>query len=126
MADNIFAKRLEWLLKFRNAKVDELAKYVGVKPPAIYALLRGDNFPSGHSLIKIAEYLNVSIDYLVGRVDDYNTIVAEDAEEPLKEEILFIRRSYQKLTDDERRVIRSLVKTLIEEEKNKREPNDNN
>ncbi|OPX89420.1 MAG: helix-turn-helix protein [Pelotomaculum sp. PtaB.Bin104] len=125
MPDNIFPKRLEWLMKFRNVKADELAAYVGVKPPAIYALLRGDNFPSGHSLIKIAEYLNVSIDYLVGKVDDYNTIVAENDEEPLKEEILFIRRSYQKMTEGERRVIRSLIKTLIEEEKSKPETNDN-
>ncbi|MCL6478825.1 MAG: helix-turn-helix domain-containing protein [Peptococcaceae bacterium] len=115
MTDNIFAKRLEWLLKFKNIEIGELAKYVGVKPPAIYALLRGDNSPSGHSLIKIAERLNVSIDYLVGRVDDYNTIVVEDGEEPLKEEILFIRRMYQRMTEDERRVIKALFKALVED-----------
>lgn len=113
--ENMLCKRLEWLVKFRGIKVTELADAAGVKPKTVYAFMRGDIFPSIESLNNLAEALNVSTDYLLGRVDDYNSTIFENDEEPLKDEILFIRRAYSKLSPEERRIITSLAKTLIKD-----------
>jgi transcriptional regulator with XRE-family HTH domain len=113
--ENLFCKRLEWSIKFRRLKVADVATEVGLQPKTIYAFMRGDVFPSFESLNKLAEVLNVSADFLLGRVDDYNGTVLEKNEEPLKDEILFIRRAYSKLSPEERRIITTLAKTLIKD-----------
>lgn len=54
------------LRKERNKSIDDLATYVGIEPKTLYDYESGKvNIPSSR-LIKIAEYLNVSIDEILG------------------------------------------------------------
>ena len=48
----------------------ELAKVINVKQETISAYESGKALPSCDALIKMAEYLNTSTDYLLGRIND--------------------------------------------------------
>ena len=54
----------------RNITQVDLAKQIDVKQETISAYESGKAVPSAEALIKIADYLNTSTDYLLGRIDD--------------------------------------------------------
>lgn len=54
----------------RNITQVDLAKQIDVKQETISAYESGKALPSADALIKIADYLNTSTDYLLGRIDD--------------------------------------------------------
>lgn len=66
-----FSVRLQWLRErkkpLRNRKVT--SELCGLPPDAIRRYERGEAIPTADSLIKIADYYKVSIDYLLGRTD---------------------------------------------------------
>lgn len=62
--------RLEELRKDNNMKQEDLAKLLGVSTATISAYERGEMLPKVGNLIKIAEILNISIDYLCGIIDE--------------------------------------------------------
>jgi transcriptional regulator with XRE-family HTH domain len=62
-----FGERLNQLRKTNNLKAEELAIIAGVKRRIIFMYEKGDTKPSFDVLIALADYFNVSLDYLVGR-----------------------------------------------------------
>ena len=65
-----FGERLRRLRKERDITQNALAEYIGVVPSAIGKYERVDNsYPSVDALIKIAEFFDVSIDYLLTGVE---------------------------------------------------------
>lgn len=54
----------------RNITQVDLAKKIDVKQETISAYESGKALPSADALIKIADYLNTSTDYLLGRIED--------------------------------------------------------
>lgn len=62
-----FAERLNHLRKIHNLKAEDLADIVGVKRRIIFMYEKGDSKPSFDVLIALADYFNVSLDFLVGR-----------------------------------------------------------
>lgn len=65
-----FPNRLKELCKKRELLSKDLAKIMCVKPATITNLEKGNRFPKDDALIKIADYFDCSIDYLLGRTDD--------------------------------------------------------
>ena len=64
--------KLSWLLEARKKKgisQDDLAKILGTKGPAIGRYERDEMKPSIEVAAKMADYLEVSLDYLVGKTD---------------------------------------------------------
>lgn len=66
MAETIFAKTLQSLRKRRGVTQEQLAAYLGVSPQAVSKWENG-SFPDGDLLPRLADYFEVSIDYLYGR-----------------------------------------------------------
>lgn len=64
-------KRIRLLRLQNNMTQEELGRKIGVKYNTIASYERGDNLPSIHKLIAIADLFDVSLDELVGR--SYNT-----------------------------------------------------
>ena len=61
-----FGERLRRLRKSRDITQSDLAEYIGVVPSAVGKYERlADSYPSVEALIKISEYFDVSIDYLL-------------------------------------------------------------
>ena len=66
----IFAERLKTLRTQNNLSMSGLAAAVGVSKQAIGQFEKSSNNPNVDTLVVLADYFDVSIDYLVGRSDD--------------------------------------------------------
>lgn len=62
-------KRLKELRKEKRVTLGEVAEATGISFQAISFYEHGERDASVKSLIKLADYFNVSLDYLVGRSD---------------------------------------------------------
>lgn len=63
-----FSERLRTLLKEKNVTQATLIKELPVSSAVPYKWLSGINTPSTESLIRLAEYFECTVDYLIGRV----------------------------------------------------------
>ncbi|MGN0403105.1 MAG: helix-turn-helix domain-containing protein [Acetatifactor sp.] len=66
MAGTVFANTLQTLRKKRGVTQEQLAAYLGVSPQAVSKWENG-SYPDGDLLPRIADYFQVTIDYLYGR-----------------------------------------------------------
>lgn len=62
-----FRQRLQWLREKKRISRKVLSELCGLHPDAIRRYERGEAEPTKDSLIAIADFFEVSIDYLVGR-----------------------------------------------------------
>lgn len=67
-----FTTRLKQLRKSKGITLEQLGEYVGATKATIGNFENGNKKPSLDLLIKLADYFDVSIDYLVGRTDNPN------------------------------------------------------
>lgn len=72
-ATELFSKRLKELRIRAGLKQDELAKKIGISRGAISYYENGDRVPDINVLYDIAEYFNVTSDYLIGRSNNSTT-----------------------------------------------------
>lgn len=66
----IFSERLKTLRAEKGVRQSELAALIGVRNTAVSMMESGSRSPSVEVLCALADYFDVSIDYLVGRSDD--------------------------------------------------------
>ena len=64
-----FAERLRSLRTERDVTQKDLGELLGVKNFSIYTYEKGRSEPNIDGLIALADFFDVSIDYLVGRKD---------------------------------------------------------
>lgn len=72
-----FGERLRTVLEEKDMQGKELAKILSVEPPTVSNWLNGNRFPKDDMLIQIADYFNVSVDYLLGRTDFPRGIISQ-------------------------------------------------
>lgn len=65
-----FVQRLNELKSSSNATNKDIADKIGISIRGLQFYLSGDKEPTLSKLIALADYFNVSIDYLVGRSDN--------------------------------------------------------
>ncbi len=65
-----FADRLHYLRKSNDIRAEDLADKIGLKKRIIFAYENNEAKPSFKTLLFLADYFDVSLDYLVGRSDD--------------------------------------------------------
>lgn len=103
--NNIFSERLYLLRNQANVSQKTLADYIGVSYQAIGKIEKKKGTASIEVIFAIAEYFNVSIDYLVGRTD--NTSMSNIlADQKLTEEEERILEGYRKANILERNIIK--------------------
>lgn len=69
MENNIFGERLKILRKENHLNQEEIAKILGCTQRKISYMEQGVTEPDLQTLIKLADYFGVSIDFLCGRKD---------------------------------------------------------
>ena len=89
-----FAERLKELRKQAHLTQVELAKRLGIGQSSYADWERGKKKPTQDNLVKIAQVLNVSIDYLVGN--------SEEKSDELDNIELLFRMNSKGLTDEEK------------------------
>ena len=65
-----FGQRLRSLVQEHGVRREELAQYLGVHWRTIYHYETDKREPNIAQLVALADFFNVSLDYLVGRTDD--------------------------------------------------------
>lgn len=101
----------------RNINQLKLALEIGVTQESISKYENGTAFPSKDILIKLANYLNCSIDYLLGRTDNPNLNKEKVSTEDEKIENLIFR--YNKLSDENKNKLEGCLLALEQEENKK-------
>lgn len=104
-----FSERLKNLRKQAHLTQVDVAEKLGISQPAYASWERGLKKPTQDNLVKIAQILNVSVDYLVG-----------NSQETLGEldniELLF-RMNSKGLTNEEKEIFRKELIKFMEERK---------
>jgi transcriptional regulator with XRE-family HTH domain len=108
--ETLFRLRLLQTRKTRELNQDELAKKADLPTTAISHFESGSRKPSFDNLRKLADALEVSIDYLMGRTDNVSGSKSVEAE---------IFRDYEKLTNDDRELARDFMARLAKRKSNK-------
>ncbi|MDR2559467.1 MAG: helix-turn-helix domain-containing protein [Oscillospiraceae bacterium] len=65
----VFSEKIKELRKAKNLTQKQLAEKINASESGIQNYELGVRKPYNDTLIKLADYFNVSIDYLVGRTD---------------------------------------------------------
>lgn len=104
-----FSERLKELRKQAHLTQVELAGKLGIVQSSYADWERGKKKPTQDNLVKIAQVLNVSVDYLVGNSE-------EKADELDNIELLF-RMNSKGLTEEEKEIFKKELIEFMEERK---------
>ena len=104
-----FSERLKNLRKQAGFTQVDVAKKLGISQQAYASWERGSKKPTQDNLVKIAQILNVSVDYLVGNL-------YETSDELDDIELLFRMKS-KGLTDEEKKTFKKELIEFMEERK---------
>ena len=106
-----FSERLKSLRKQAGLTQVDVAEELGISQPAYASWERGTKKPTQENLVKIAQILNVKVDYLVG---NFSEEITNNKLEDI--EILF-RKNSEGLTDEEKSLFRQELIAFMEERK---------
>lgn len=104
-----FSERLKKLRKQVQLTQVEVAEKLGISQPAYASWERGVKKPTQENLVKIAQVLNVSVDYLVGN--------SEDKSDELDNIELLFRMNSKGLTEGEKEIFKKELIEFMEERK---------
>jgi transcriptional regulator with XRE-family HTH domain len=98
-----FAERLQELREDKAISRKELAKILNITISALGMYERGHREPNIEMLIKLADYFNVSLDFLVDRA--FNKINIKEILDALK-----IKNSIEALPNDSKMIVEYILK----------------
>ena len=91
----------------------ELAKMLKISDRAVGYYEKGEREPDNDTLIKIAEYFKVSVDYLLGRTDIRNA----DMPKEVDGEFINFYEGYKDLDDAHKDILRATLKAFVDAKK---------
>lgn len=104
-----FAERLKTLRKQVKLTQGHIAEKLNISQQAYASWERGVKKPTQDNLVKIAQVLNVSVDYLVGN--------SEEKSDDLDNIELLFRMNSKGLTDEEKGIFKKELIEFMEERK---------
>ena len=104
-----FSERLKELRKQAHLTQVELASKLGIVQSSYADWDRGKKKPTQENLVKIAQILNVSVDYLVGN--------SEERTDELDNIELLFRMNSEGLTEEEKEIFKKELIEFMEERK---------
>ncbi|MCY8409017.1 helix-turn-helix domain-containing protein [Bacillus haynesii] len=116
----MFNKKLIALRKSKKLTQEEMASKIGVHRGTYANYERGNRQPDYETLIKIADFFEVSIDYLL-RKETQEKIINEEAKKILNDPKTFIAARDGEVTDE---IVQAALEIIAEQLKNKRKPDE--
>ena len=111
MSTEKFKNILKDLRLERGIKQKEVAKSCDISPQCISQLELGTRSPTGTTLIALADFFNCSVDYLLGRTEEYNELdITHNTELPIEEKELLL--AFRELSEDMQKHIIKHIKQL--------------
>ena len=105
-------QRLKELRQEKKLTQAELAEYLGVNQTAVGKYERGELEPNVACLCKLCDFFGCSVDYLLGREDDFGNVATPGVELPADEQELLT--NFRTLPREEKVQARSYVRYLAE------------
>jgi transcriptional regulator with XRE-family HTH domain len=99
---DVFPERLRTAREHRGLNQSDLAKRSGLQVSAISHFETGTRKPSFDNLRRLADALDITTDYLVGRVKDFTDLAGADK----------LHRHYHHLSSDDRDVAEKMMELL--------------
>ena len=104
-----FSERLKNLRKRAHLTQVDVAEKLGISQPAYASWGRGIKKPTQENLVKIAQILNVTVDYLVGN--------SENKENELDNIELLFRMNSKGLSEEEKEIFKKELIAFMEKRK---------
>lgn len=111
-----FSDVLIELRKSKGLTQKDLSKICNLSPQCISALETGVNKPTGTTLGLLADYFNVSTDFLLGRTDEFGSVVMPGSAPVLSQEETQLLDDYRALTPALKKMILETIKTFKQAE----------
>lgn len=111
-------ERVKMLADKRKISIVELEENLNFSKNSLYAWKKSK--PSIDKLNAVADYFNVSTDYLLGRTDDPNIGVASEKRKLTVEEALasVMSSDGKPLTDNDREILSAMIEAYLEKKDN--------
>lgn len=111
-------ERVKELINQHSMTIAELERKTGLSPGSIRNW--GKSIPSGDKIQKVADYFDVSTDYLLGRVDTPYINSGKPTNLTVEEALASVMSSNgEPLTENDREILKGLFEAYIEKSKNK-------
>lgn len=107
----IFSDRLRAAREFRNLNQAELSKRSGLQASAVSHFETGTRKPSFDNLRRLADALEVTTDYLLGRVNEPTAVAGADR----------LHRHFDRLSTTDRDFAEKMIKALAEKNRSNNE-----
>lgn len=107
-----FPERLRTAREYRGLNQGELALKAGMQPSAISHFETGTRKPSFDNLRNLADALDVTTDYLLGRVSEFKALAGADR----------LHRHYESLDGSDRKMADDLITMLAKRAEDKGKP----
>lgn len=106
-------KNLRKLRKEKNISMKKLGEDINVAESTISLYETGKREPDYETLKKIAEYFDVSIDYLLGRVD----VRKDTTSAPNDTEFVAFYEGYKDLDDADKQILKATFDAIVKSKK---------
>lgn len=109
---DVFSERLINLKTKNNIMAKDVALNIGISKQAFSQYEKQQSAPSADILVSIAEYFDVSLDYLTGRTDNPN-LISNSNEQNLTQEEVELLEDFRLLNKHEQNIIIGKISEMI-------------
>lgn len=111
---DVLAQRLKQLRKENKLKQEDLGNLINVTKTQISDIENGKKSTSIENLVVLAEYFNVSIDYLLGKSENSNTTIDKNNNTyNLTENEIELLEDFRLLDKYEKRIIKGRIAEML-------------
>jgi transcriptional regulator with XRE-family HTH domain len=109
-SDDMFAEKLKEIRKSNNITQEELASYLSISKQAVSSWEIGKSEPDTNTIKEIANYFNVTVDYLVGgstsNDEEYNNLYNEIMNNP---DLKIVFREAKEMTTQDLKLLKGII-----------------
>lgn len=110
-----FPERLLIAIRRRKILQQDLANEIGVAPRTISKYIHGHVIPPIETLRKMADALEVSVDWLLGRTDDSAGLYAEGVRDDFVPQVKILYRALRNGDEPSSKTLMMLAESIIKE-----------
>ena len=110
----MFSERLKSLRIQHNLTQKQIAEFLGTSQPSYQNWEKGTRKPSRNTIQKIADFFNVSTDYLLGKTDIPDLDLEVDIDNAIDNSVAY---DGTPITDNDREIIKNFLKDYFSNKK---------
>ncbi|CAK1232529.1 helix-turn-helix transcriptional regulator [Fructobacillus cardui] len=110
-------ERIKEVAEIRKLSIDSINEKAGLSNKAIYGWKKST--PKADNLQKVADVLNVSTDYLLGRTNQMNSYDSKDKTTDIADDTLIMAFDGKPIPDEEREKLLDYARYIMSQKKEK-------